>query len=93
MIEIGRDLDIILGRVQREMEIFYIVDQGASSSKKNEEKKTHLGENKAVSWGFFKRTIPDVKIDPIVAQEMKQTMDIVQQNHHINEQWNNKTKK
>jgi hypothetical protein len=39
MIETGVDPDIILGRVQRKMDNLNIVDQGASSSKKNEEKK------------------------------------------------------
>jgi hypothetical protein len=39
MIEMGVDPDIILGKVQRQLGGLNIDDQGASSSRKNEEKK------------------------------------------------------
>jgi hypothetical protein len=40
MIEMGIDPDIILGKVQRQMGNLNIDDQGASSSKMNEEKRS-----------------------------------------------------
>ena len=48
MIETGIDPDIILGRVQMNMDSLNIVDQGESSSNNNEEKKPHPGENQAI---------------------------------------------
>jgi len=60
MIEKGLEPNIILGRIQRKMDNINIVDQGASSSKKNEEKKPRSGENQAIGGGLFKGTISDV---------------------------------
>ena len=72
MIETGVDPDIILERVQRNMGGLNIDNQGASSSRKNEEFKPRMAQNQTVGGGFFKGTIPDVKFDPVAAQETKQ---------------------
>jgi hypothetical protein len=88
MIEIGTDLDIILRRVQRSMDNLNITDQGASSSKNNEEKKPLLGEKQAVSGGFFKGTILDVKTNPVASQETKKRIEIAQMNKTIRQMQN-----
>jgi hypothetical protein len=76
MIETGVDLDIILRRVQRKLRGLNIDNQGASSSRKNEEFKPRLTQRKMMGGLFFKGTIPDIKVDPVVAQETKQRIKI-----------------
>jgi hypothetical protein len=49
MIEMGVDPDIILGKVQRQLGSMNIDDQGASSSRKNEEKKSQ-SKSKSSHW-------------------------------------------
>ena len=63
MIETNVNLEIILGKVQREMANLTIANQGASSSK-NVEK---IG----IGGGIFQGVIPDVRNDPNTAQETK----------------------
>jgi hypothetical protein len=40
-------------------------------------------QNQTIGGGFFKGTIPDVKVDPVVAQETKQRIEIAQMNRTI----------
>jgi hypothetical protein len=68
MIEMSVDLDIILGKVQRKLGGLNIDNQGASSSRKNEEFKPQMTQNKMMGGGFFKGTILDVNVDPVVAR-------------------------
>jgi hypothetical protein len=83
MIEMGADPDIILARVQMHMGELNIYDQGASSSRKNKEFKPRVTQNQMVGGGFFKGTILDVKVDPVVVQEIKQRIEIAQMNRTI----------
>jgi hypothetical protein len=92
MIEMGVDPDIILGRVQRQMGGLNIDNQGASSSRKNEEFKPRVAQNQMVGGGFFKGTIPDVKVDPVAAQETKQRIEIAQMNRTIKQMQNEITR-
>jgi hypothetical protein len=92
MIEMGVDPDIILGKVQRQLGSLNIDDQGASSSRKNEEKKSRPIQNQATGGGFFKGTIPDVKVDPVAAQETKQRIEIAQMNRTIRKMQNEITR-
>jgi hypothetical protein len=92
MIETGVDPDIILGRVQRQMDNLNITNQEASSSKKNEDKRPQLGENREVGGVFFKLTIPDVKTDPVASQEMKQRIEIAQMSITIRQMQNEITR-
>jgi hypothetical protein len=80
MLETGVDPDIILGRVQRQMDNLAISNQEASSSRRNEDQKTCHTENQGVGGGFFKGTIPNVKNDPTATQETRQRMEIAQMN-------------
>jgi hypothetical protein len=79
----GVDPDIILGRVQRNLGGFNIDNQGASNSRKNEEQKSRLIQNQTIGGVFFKGTIPNVKVDPVVAKETKQIIEIAQMNRTI----------
>jgi hypothetical protein len=45
------------------MEGLNIDNQGASSSRKNEEFKPRAAQNQRKGGGFFKVTIPDVKVE------------------------------
>jgi hypothetical protein len=92
MIETGVDPDIILGRVQRQMGGLNIDNQGASSSRKNEEFKPRVAQNQMVGGGFFKGTIPDVKVDPVVVQETKKRIEIAQMNRTIKQMQNEITR-
>jgi hypothetical protein len=92
MIEMGVDPDIILGKVQRQLGGLNIDDQGASSSRKNEEKKSRPIQNQTIGGGFFKGTIPDVKVDPVAAQETKQRIEIAQMNRTIRKMKNEITR-
>jgi hypothetical protein len=71
MIEMGVDLDIILEKVQRQLGGLSIDNQGDSTSRNNEEFKPRPTQNKKIGGGFFKGTIPYVKVDQVAAQEMK----------------------
>jgi hypothetical protein len=92
MIEMGVDPDIILGKVQRQLGGLSIDNQGASSSRKNEEFKPRLAQNQTIGGGFFKGTIPDVKVDPVAAQETKQRIEIAQMNRTIKQMQNEITR-
>jgi hypothetical protein len=92
MIQTGVDLDTILGKVQRQLGSLNIDDQGASSSRKNEEKNSWSIQNQATEGVFFKGTIPDVKVDPVVAQETKKRIEIAQMNITIMKMKNEITK-
>jgi hypothetical protein len=92
MIETGVDLDIILGIVQRQLGGLSIDKEGASSSRKNEEFKARLAHNQRMGGGFFKGTIPDVKVDPVAAQETKQRIEIAQMNRTIKQMKNEITR-
>jgi hypothetical protein len=65
-----------------------ISDQGVLSSKKNEEQKIRHREIQGDGGGFFKGTIPNVKIDPVATQATKQKMDIAQTNKNIGKMHN-----
>jgi hypothetical protein len=41
-------------------------------------------QNQTIGGGFFKGTIPYVKIDPVATQETKQRIEIAQMNRIIN---------
>jgi hypothetical protein len=69
-----------------------IDDQGASSSKRNEEKRSRPSQNQITGGGFFKGTIPDVKTDPVAAQETKQRIEIAQMNRTIRQMQNEITR-
>jgi hypothetical protein len=45
-----------------------------------------------VGGGFFKGTIPDVKVDPVAAQETKQRIEIAQMNRTIKQMQNEITR-
>jgi hypothetical protein len=83
MIEVGVDPDIILEKVHRKLGSLNIDDQGASISRRNEEQKTLPTQNQTIGGGFFKGTIPDVKVDLVAAQETKQRIEIAQMNRTI----------
>ena len=83
MIETSVNPDIILGKVQRQLEGLSIDNQGASSSRKNEEFKPRPTQNQTIGGGFFKGPIPDVKVDPVEAQETKKRIEIAQMNRNI----------
>jgi hypothetical protein len=76
MIEMGADPDIILGKVQRKMGELNINNQGASISRRNKYFKPRATHNQMAGRGFFKRTIPDVKVDPTPTQETQQRIEI-----------------
>jgi hypothetical protein len=83
MIEMGVDSDIILGKVQRKLGGLSIYNQGASSSRKNKKFKPRPAQNKIIGGGFFKGSIPDVKVDHVVGQETKKRIEITQMNRTI----------
>jgi hypothetical protein len=83
MIETDIDPNIILGRVQRHMDSLNIVDQGAYSSKKNEDKCPLPGETQVVDGGLFKGIISDVRTNQVAAPEIKKRMEIDQMNKTI----------
>jgi len=65
MLETGADLDIILGKVQRQMENFTISNHDDSSLSWNKDKKTCHTKNQGVGGDLFKGTIVNIKNDPI----------------------------
>jgi hypothetical protein len=90
MIDMGADLDIILGKLQRKLGGLSIDNQGASSSRNNEEPKPRTTQK---SGGvLFKGTILDVKVDPVAAQETKQIIEIAQMNRTIRKMQNEITR-
>jgi 2-iminoacetate synthase ThiH len=90
MSETSVDLDIILGKVQRQLGGLTIDHQGASSSRNNEELKPQPTQT---SGGvFFKGTILDVQVDPVAAQETKQRTEIAQMNRTIRKMYNEITR-
>jgi hypothetical protein len=92
MIETGANPEIILGKVQR-LGGLSVDNKGASSSRKNEEFKPQLTQNQTIGGGFFKGiTIPNVKVDPIVAQETKKRIEISQMNRTIKKMKNEITR-
>jgi hypothetical protein len=92
MIETSDDLDIILGNVQRQLGGLSIYDQGVFSSRKKKESKPRPTQNQTIGGGFFKGTIPDVKVDPVTAQETKQRIEILQMNRTIRKMQNKITR-
>ena len=72
----GDDPDVILGRVKRKLGGLNIDNHRASSSRKNKEFKTQAAHNQMVGGGFFKGAIPDLKVDLVAAQEIKQRIEI-----------------
>jgi len=76
MIETSINPDIKLGRVQRQIGGLSIDNQGASSSRNNEEFKPRPTQNQTIGGGFFKGSILDVKVDPVEAQETKKRTEI-----------------
>jgi hypothetical protein len=92
MIETCVDPNIILGKVQRQMGNLNIDDQGASSSKRNEEKRMRPSQNHITSGGFFKGTISNVKTDHVASQETKQRIEIAQMNRTIRQMQNEITR-
>jgi hypothetical protein len=91
MVEKGVDLDIILGRVQRKLGGLSIDNQGASNSRKNKEFKHQVAQSQMEGGGFFKGTIPDMKVDPVETQETKQRIEIAQMNRTIKQMKNEMT--
>jgi len=89
MIETGVDPDIILGKLQRQLGSMNIDYQGASSLRKNEEKKSRPIQNKAIGGGFFKGT---VLVDPIASQETKKRIEIEKMNRTIKKMKNEITR-
>jgi hypothetical protein len=69
-----------------------IDNQGASSSINNQEFKPRPAQNQTMGGGFFKGTIPDVKVDTVVAQESKKGIEIGQMNRTIKQMKNEITK-
>ena len=92
MIETGVNPNIILGRVQRHLGGLNIDNQGASSSRKNDEFRYRVAQNQMVGGGLFKGTIPDVKVDPVATQETKQRIEIAQMNRTIKQMKNKITR-
>jgi hypothetical protein len=92
MIETGVEPDIILGRVQRQMGGLNIHNQGAPSSRNNEYFKPWAAQNQMVGGGFFKGTIPNIKVDPVVAQEKNQRIEIAHMNRTIKQLHNEITR-
>jgi hypothetical protein len=83
MTEMGVKPDIILGILQRKMGGLNIDNHGASSSRKNEECKPREDQNQMAGGGFFKGTIPNVKVDHVETHETKQRNEIAQINRTI----------
>jgi hypothetical protein len=92
MLETDADPDIILGRVQREMDTLTISNQGASSSRRNEDQRTRNTENQGIGGGILKGVIPNVRNDPTMTQETKQRMEIAQMNRTIKQMQNELTR-
>jgi hypothetical protein len=83
MIETGVDPDIIFRKVQRQLGGLSINNQGASSSRKSEEFKPRPSQNQTIGGGFFKGTIPNVKVDHVATQETKKRIKIAQMNRNF----------
>ena len=92
MIETGFDPDIILGRVQRQLGGLSIDNQGSSNSRKNEEFNPRLAQSQMAGGGFFKGTIPNVKVYPKVVKETKKRIEIAQMNRTIKQMKNKITR-
>jgi hypothetical protein len=78
--------------VKRHLGGLRIDNQGASSSRKNEEFKPRLTQNQIIGGGFFKGIIPYVKVDPVMAQETKKIIEIAQMNITIRKMLNEITR-
>jgi hypothetical protein len=64
MLETDVDPNIILGKVQREIDTLTISDQGASSSRRIEDQRTRNTGDRGISGGILKGVIPNVTNDP-----------------------------
>jgi hypothetical protein len=69
-----------------------IDNQGVSSSRKNEEFKPRPAHNQTTRGGFFKGTVPDVKVDLVAVQETKQRIEIAQMHRTIRQMQNKITR-
>jgi hypothetical protein len=65
------------------MDDLTISDQGASSSRRIEDQRNRNTETQGTGGGMFRGTIPNLRNDPELAQEMKQRMEIAQMNRTI----------
>jgi len=83
MLDMGVDPNIILEKVQRQMENLFISNQEASSSMRNEDQRTCHTENQGVGGVIFKGTNPNVRNDPATTQETRQRMEIALMNRTI----------
>jgi hypothetical protein len=80
MFEVGVDPDIILGKVQRQMDNLSISNKEASSSKRNKDQRTYHTQNQGVGGGILKGEFPNVRNDPTTTQETRQRMEIALMN-------------
>jgi hypothetical protein len=71
MLETDVDPEIILGKVQRQMDTLAISNQGASTSRNVENRGTRNVENRGVGGGILQGVIPNVRNDPTTTQETK----------------------
>jgi hypothetical protein len=74
MLETYVDPEIILGKVQRQMDSIAISNQGAWTSRNVENWGTRNVENRGVGGGILQGIIPNVRQDPTKNQETKQRL-------------------
>jgi hypothetical protein len=92
MLETYVDHDIILEKVQRQMDNIAISNQGASTSRNVENQRTRNVENRGFGGGILQGVIPNVRHDPTITQETKQIIEIAQMNQTIREMQNELTR-
>jgi hypothetical protein len=83
---------IIISKVQKQMDTFNIVDQGASTSRKVEDQRARNTRDQGLGGGIRKGVIPNVTNDPATMQETKQRMEIAQKNQTIRQMENKLTR-
>jgi hypothetical protein len=74
MLEKDVDPEMILGKFQRKMDNLAITNQGASTSRTDENIGTRNIENKGIGGGILHEVIPIVRNDPSITQETKKRL-------------------
>jgi hypothetical protein len=84
MLETNVDPEIILGKVQRQMNTLSISHQGPSTSRSV--------ENRGTGGGILQGVPPNVRNDPVTAQETRQKIEIAQMSRTIRQMQNEITR-
>jgi len=74
MLETYVDPEIILGKVQTQIDTLAISNQGAYTSRNVENQGTRNNENRGIGGGILQGVRPNVKNDPKTTQETKQRL-------------------